>query len=77
VNAVSSHLGVQDYELLANTIRSGTDVVLSFNQYGTDNKIFEKLDGADEIDYTTISFVSTGERNIICYSATKGGKING
>jgi predicted RNA methylase len=72
MNAVSSALGAQDYELLADTVLSGTDVVLRFNKYGSDNKIFERLDADDRINYTNINFENTGERGIIHYSATNG-----
>ncbi len=49
MNAMSSTLGVQDYELLSSTILNGTEVILRYGKYGKDNRIFEELDSNDQI----------------------------
>jgi hypothetical protein len=71
MNAVSSALGVQDYKLLADTILSGTDVILRYGKYGTDEKIFEKLDADERFEFTNIDSEENNERSIVKYSMLK------
>ncbi|MBT7378002.1 MAG: hypothetical protein HN820_07580 [Candidatus Marinimicrobia bacterium] len=69
MNAVSSALGVQDYELLSKIITNGTDVVLRYGKYGTDNKIFDKLESDANIHFADINTDKKGGRGIIRYTS--------
>ncbi len=44
INAVTQNLGVGEYEIFAEAIKNGTDLILCHGKYGKDNKIFEKLE---------------------------------
>ena len=74
INAVSSAIGVQDYELLRQTILSGSDVILRYAYYGDEGnargiKIFEKLDSDPGISSEPIAVHYGNERGIIRYFA--------
>ncbi len=78
MNAESSSLGVQDYQILSTTIKSGTDVILRYGKYGKDNKIFDKLDSDEEIGFEEIinnlkDSEKRGRGIIRYYSRTKEG----
>ena len=74
-NAVSSSLGVNDFEKLSETILSGTDVILQFGYYGTDNAIFEKLENDTRITCEEISVRNSNnsrKRSFVRYSFSEG-----
>ncbi len=76
-NAVSSSLGINDFEKLSKTIFSGTDVILQFGYYGNDNAIFEKLENDPRITYETMATPSSKKNNsrkgsFVRYSFSEG-----
>jgi len=76
-NAVSSSLGINDFEKLSKTIFSGTDVILQFGYYGNDNAIFEKLENDPRITFETMATPSSNKNNsrkgsFVRYSFSEG-----
>jgi len=74
INAVSSAIGVQDYELLRQTILNGSDVILRYAYYGDEGngrgiKIFEKLDSDTDISSEPIAVHYGDERGLLRYFA--------
>ena len=74
-NAVSSSLGVNDFEKLSKTIFSGTDVILQFGYYGSDDAIFEKLENDTRITCENIAVRNSNnsrKRSFVRYSFSEG-----